>query len=105
MRNKLNDLKILISDLVDIFCIAESKLNEWFLNSEIALKGFKKPYQLDVTVSSSGLLIYVKASLPSKIINYCDFQKDIQCTAMELNVENEKYVLFSIFIPLKQNIN
>ena len=62
IQNKLNHLKILICDSVDIFCIAESKLDESFLNSEIALGGFNKPYRLDVTASSGGLLIYVKAS-------------------------------------------
>ena len=65
IENKLHDLKILISDSVDIICIAESKLDESFLNSEIVLEGFKKSYGLDVTASSGGLLIYVKASLPS----------------------------------------
>ena len=64
IQNKLNDLKILISDSVDILCFAESNLDESFLNSEIALEGFKKPYRLDVTASSGGLLIYIKTSLP-----------------------------------------
>ena len=73
IQNKLNDLKVLISDSVDILCIAESKLDESLLNSETALDGFKKPYRLDVTASSGGLLIYVKASLPSKSINHYDF--------------------------------
>ena len=57
MRNKLNDPKILISNSVNILCIAESKLEESFLNSETALEGFKKPYRLDVTTSNGGLLI------------------------------------------------
>ena len=82
IRNKLNDLKIIISDSVDILCVAESKLEESFLNSETALERFKKPYQLDVTASSGGLLIYVKGSLPSKVISHYDFQKDIQCIAI-----------------------
>ena len=85
LRNKLNDLKILISDSVDIFCIAKCKLDESFLNSEIELEGLKKPCRLDVTASSGGPLIYVKASLLSKIINHYDFQKDIQRIAMEMN--------------------
>ena len=62
IRNKLNDLKIVISNSVNTLCIAESKLDESFLNSEIALQGFKKPYRLDVTASSGSLLNYVKAS-------------------------------------------
>ena len=34
-----------------------------------------------------------------------DFQKDIHCIAMELNIANKKYVIFSIYRPPKQNIN
>ena len=62
MRNKVNELEVFISDSADILCITESKLDESFLNSEIALEGFKKPYRLDVTASSGSLLNYVKAS-------------------------------------------
>ena len=60
------------------------------------LDGFEKPYRLDVAASSGGLLIYVKASSPSSIINHYDFQKRTQCIAMELNVANKKYVMSSI---------
>ena len=94
IQNKLNDLKILISDSVDILCIPESKLDESFLNIEIPLEGFKKSNWLDANASSGGPLIYVKASLPSKIIIHYDFQKDIQCIAMELNVANKKCYIF-----------
>ena len=90
IRNKINDLKILISDSVDVLCIAESKLDESFLNSEITLGGFKKSYRLDETVSSGGLLIHFIASLPSKIINHYELQKEIQFIAMELNVPKKK---------------
>ena len=41
IQNKLNDLKVLFSDSIDILCIAESKLDESLLNSKTALDGFK----------------------------------------------------------------
>ena len=107
--NKLIDLKILISDLFDILCLVESRLGESFLNSEIALKLFKKPYRLDATETSSGwklrLLVYVKPSLLSKTNNLYDFQKDIQCITMGLNVSNKKYIIFLIYRPPNQSIN
>ena len=102
IQNKLTDLKISVFDSVDILCIAESKLDKSFLKSEIVLDGFKKPYRLDLTTFSGGLLVYIKASLPSKIINHYEFQKDIQCVVMELKVSNKKYVIFSIYGPPKQ---
>lgn len=67
IQNKLNDLKFSISDSVDILCIAESKLDELYLNGEITLEGFEKPYRLDVTAFNGGFLIYIKASLPPKV--------------------------------------
>ena len=107
--NKLIDLKILISDLFDILCLVESRLGESFLNSEIALKLFKKPYRLDVTETSSGwklrLLVYVEPSLLSKTNNLYDFHKDIQCITMGLNVSNKKYIIFLIYRPPNQSIN
>ena len=112
VRSKLANCKLAISNVItrkDKNEIDEkverSKIDESFLKSEIALEGFKKPYRLDVTASSGGLLIYVKASLPSKTINHYDFQKDIQCIVMELNVANKKCVIVSIYRPAKQNIN
>ena len=75
------------------------------MNSEIALDGFKKPYRLDVSASSGGLLIYVKTNLPSKMINLYNFNKDIQCIAMELNVSNKRYIILSIYRPPKQKID
>ena len=34
-----------------------------------------------------------------------NFKKDIQCIAMELNVANKKYVIFSMYRPPKQNMS
>ena len=53
IRKTLNDLKSLTSDSTGVLCIVESKLEESFLNGEIALEGFKKPYRLDVTASTA----------------------------------------------------
>ena len=96
---------MLISDSLDILCIAESKLDELFLKGEIVPERFEKSCRLDVFGSSGGLLIYVKTRFPSKIINRYDFQKDMQCIATELNAVNKKGVIFSIYRPPKQNIN
>lgn len=52
------------SDSIYILCIEESKLDELFLNSNIALEGHKTPYQLGVSANSGSLLIYVKARFP-----------------------------------------
>ena len=55
--------------------VKETKLGECFLNNEIALEGFKKPYHFDITATNGGRLIYVKTHLPSKVINFYEFYR------------------------------
>ena len=105
IRNKLDDLKLLLGKSLDIICISETKLDETFPTVQFAIKGFCKPYRLDVTSKSGGLLLYVKANLPSKLIRFYNFLNEIQCIPIELNISTKMYVLLSGYRPPNQNIN
>ena len=105
IRNKLDDLKILLGKSLDIICISETKLDETFPTAQFAIDGFNKPYRLDVTSNSGGLLFYVKTNLPSKLIRFYNFPNEIQCIPIELNISTKKYALLSIYRPPNQNIN
>ena len=97
IRNKLDDLKLLLGKSLDIICISETKLDETFPTAQFAIEGFSKPYRLDITSNSGGLLFYVKANLPSKLIRFYNFPNDIQCIPIELNISTKKYTLLSIY--------
>ena len=86
IRNKLDDLKFLLGKSLDIICISETKLDETFPTAQFAIEGFSKPYRLDITSNSGGLLFYVKANLPSKLIRFYSFPNEIQCIPIELNI-------------------
>ena len=105
IRNKLDDLKFLLGKSLDIICISETKLDETFLTAQFAIDGFSKPYRLDITSNSGGLLFYVKANLPSKLIRSYNFPSEIQCIPIELNISTKKYILLSIYRPSNQNVN
>ena len=104
IRNKLDDLKRLGKSL-DIMCISETKLDETFPTVQFEIEGFSKPYRRDVTSNSGGLLFYVKANLPSKLIRFYNFPNEIQCFPKELNISTKKYALLSVHRPPNQNIN
>ena len=53
----------------------KSSLNS--INYQFAIEGFSKPYRLDITSNSGGLLFYVKANLPSKLIRFYNFPSEI----------------------------
>ena len=105
IRNKLDHLKFLLGKSLDIICICETKLDETFPTVQFAIEGFSKPYRLDITSNSGGLLFYVKANLSSKLIRFYNFPSEIQCIPIELNISTKKYALLSIYRPPNQNIN
>ena len=104
IRNKLDHLKFLLGKSLDIICISETKLDKTFPTAQFAI-GFSKPYRLDIISNSGGLLFYVKANLPSKLIRFYNFPSEIQCIPIELNISTKKYALLSIYRPPNQNIN
>ena len=105
IRNKLDDLKILLEKSLDIICISETKLDETFPTAQFAIEGFNKPYSLDITSNSGGLLFYVKTNLPSKLIRFYNFPNEIHYILKKLNISTKKYALLSIYQLPNQSIN
>ena len=48
LGKKLDDLKFLLRQSVDILCILETKLGESSPTIQFAIEGFNKPYRRDV---------------------------------------------------------
>ena len=103
VRNKLGDLASLLDGLVDVLSIAETKLDVSFPSSQFLIPQFKRPYRLDISEDSGGLLTYVREDIPSRLLTEFKFPKDIQILAIELNLKKAKWVLFNIYRPPKQN--
>ena len=93
IRNKLDDLKLLLGNSLDIICISETEWDETFATTQFAIEGFSKSYRLDITSNSGGFLSYVKANLQSKLIRFYIFPSEIQCIAIELNIYTKTYAL------------
>ena len=97
-------MKFLLGKSLNIICTSETKLDETFPTVQFTL-GLSKPYCLNITSKSGGLLLYVKANLPSKLIRFYNFPSEIQCIPIELNISTKKYALLSVYRPPNQNIN
>ena len=68
----------MVADNVHILCIVETKLDPWFPNSQFLIPGFHKPLRIDVSSRRGGLLVYIKPSLPSKILTKFKLPHNIQ---------------------------
>ena len=104
IRNKVEALKVLVTENVDILCVAETKLDSTFPNAQFALKNFSKPYRLDVNSCSGGLLTYIKTNIPSKLLSKYIFPTEIQCIPIELILRKQKWLIISIYRPPSQKL-
>ena len=90
IRNKFENLCDIVGNNVDVLSVAEAKLNFSFLNAEFLLPGFHETLRFDINYSSGGLLVYIKFSLPSKILTKFKLPRNIQIIPFEINLRKEK---------------
>ena len=68
IRNKIEDLKTLIAQNVDILAVSETKLDESFPTSQFLIDGFKKPFLYDKNANGGGILVYIRDKVPANEI-------------------------------------
>ena len=87
MLNKFSSIPHLIDNNLDIFAIAETKLDSSFPESQFLLPGMRKPFRLDVTSRKGGLLVFVNNYIPSKYLRNSLLPWDIQAISLEINLK------------------
>ena len=105
IRNKLDDLSYVTGTNVDVLCVAETKLDDSFMEGQFCLEGFRSPFRLDKSGKSGGLLIYVKSNLPSRLLTDYKLPNDIQLIPIELNLRKDKWFVISLYRPPRQSIS
>ena len=97
VRNKFENFKKIINGNVDIFTIAETKLDGSFPTSQFELKGYHSPFCLDITKQRGRLFVYTKSSTPSRQLSYGRICNSIQAIPFEINLRQEKRLIISIY--------
>ena len=105
IRNKFDNLCDLISKIIDILSAAETKFDLSFPNSQFLILGFHEPMRLDITSKRGGMLVYIRFSLPSRLMSNFKLPENIQVIPFELYLRKEKWLFVGIFkSPLQSNI-
>ena len=89
---------------VDFLAVSETKLDDSFPENQFILEGYKNPYRLDESGNSGGLLVYVNCDIPSRKLDLFKFNLGMQVMPIELNLRKQKWLIFVIYRPPKQNI-
>ena len=104
VRNKLRDVDDMVGESVEILTISETKLNASFPDGLFKLHRFCKPYRLDVSDVSGGLLTYVHTEIPSRRLTDFKLPADVQAIPVEINLRKRKWLHVAIYRPPSQNL-
>ena len=88
IRNNCEQLKEILLKYKDILAVTETKLDETFL--EFLMDGFCKPYQLDKNKNGEGIMLFVRDTIWSKILEKQIFPDDVESIFVELHFRKRK---------------
>ena len=103
IRNKFENLKEVTINHVDIFVLAETKIDKSFTTTQFIIEGFYKPLRLDISDKSGGLLVYARSHLQSPQLTKFETPSDIQAFPFEVNMRTEKWFSLCIYKPPSMN--
>ena len=84
---------------MDIFAIAETKLDSLFPEGQFLLPGMRKSFRLDVASRKVRLLLFLNNDIPSKYLQNFHLPGDIQAIPLEINLKQSKLLIVSIYRP------
>ena len=93
----MEGLNSVTADKFDILSIAETKLDSSFPEAQFLIKGYNRPYRLDVSDTSGGLLVYVRKGLSSRYLKNFSLPNDIQFIPVELRLKSHKWLIIFIY--------
>ena len=92
LRNKFSVVKDIIENNFDIFLISETKIDDSFPANQFKIQGFNQ-YRLDRNCFGGGLLLYIKSSIPSKIVKYENHYEGFFCRNKSQKAQVAGYLL------------
>ena len=69
LRFKFDSLVQKITGNVGIFMISETKLENSFPEGQFLIEGYWKPYRIDRNCHRAGIMLYIRADIPSKLLS------------------------------------
>ena len=82
----MDSLQEILIGKVDILIVAETKIDVSFPTVQFSAEGYPKPYHLDVSKKSGGILVYINSSIPSRQLQCGNLNLSIQAVPFEINL-------------------
>ena len=103
VRNKFDALQEIVMGKVDFLIVAKTKTDTSFPTAPFSAERYYKPYCLDVSKKSEGILVYINSSIPSRQLHCGNSNLSIQAVPFEINLKKDKWLVISVYRPPSQN--
>ena len=103
IRNNCSDLQQVISDIVAILTVAETKIDLAFFTAQFCFANYHTTYCLDISDKCGGILAYIKPNIPIRQLNCGNVCTSIQAVPFEINLRKELWLGIMIYQPPPQN--
>ena len=103
VRNKFEQIKEIVLKYIDILVVTETKLDEILLEFLFLMDGFSKPCRLDRNKNGGGIMIFIRGTVSSKILEKHIFPNDVESIFVELNFRKCKWLLCGTYHPPSQS--
>ena len=93
IRNKFDQLKDTVLKYIGMLILTETKLDETFQISQFLMDGFFKSNKFEKNKHGGEVMVYIRDTIPSKILEKHSCPNDIECLFMELYFIKSKRLL------------
>lgn len=89
LRNKIELLREIVRDKVDMLMISETKLGSSFPEAQFYMDSYSKPHRLDRSGKGEGIMLYAREETPSKLIQPVCHKLDKEHFLLEINLKRK----------------
>ena len=102
LRNKFDALTQQITGNVDILMLSETKVDSSFPEGQFLIPGYSAPYRIDRTCHGGGVMLFVRADIPSKLL--LTENTPIEGFYSEINLPKKKWLICGSYNPHRTTI-
>ena len=104
---KLDHLKVLLVNNIDILVLTETKIDSSFPNAQFRIDGFSAPFRLDRNRFGGRVLFSVREDIPCKQLTKHILPDNIEGIFVEINFRKTKWLLLANIVHQdnRQNIS
>ena len=95
----------MLTEVLDILIIFETKLDDPFPEAQSYIEGLRKPFTSDRNQHDGSILLYVRHKTDAILFTDHVFPKDIEAFFTEIKANISKWLVCSSYNPIRTNVS